>query len=139
MATCGALHPELKQALGLEHEILVADIDLDSLMAITAKGFVYKKLPRVPAVSRDLSLVLDRSVSYREIEETIGRVPAPAPVRFEVIDRYQGPPLREGQSSLTIRAILQPLEQTLTDQESEDYRLRLIDALKKECRIDLRG
>ena len=68
-----------------------------------------------------------------------GSVEPPAAVRFEALDRYEGPPLKDGQASLTVRIVLQPLETTLTDEQSEGYRRALVARLQENLSVEIRS
>ena len=136
-AWAGALHPTLQDDFG--QAAFLAEIDLDVLGRASLEVPRYRPLPKLTEVSRDLSLVLEPGTDYATISATLNSVPAPVGVRFEVIDRYQGPPLAPGQSSLTVRAILTPGEQTLREEEIDGFRRALIGALKEQLKIEIRG
>lgn len=139
VAYAGVVHPELRARLDLPQDVMVAEIDLDALLACPGDRERHAPLPRVPSVTRDLSLVLAPGVSYRDILEILAPIEAPAPVTFGIVDRYEGKPLASGEVSLTIRVMLQPLERTLTDDRSEGYRQELIAALERSGKARLRG
>jgi len=134
----GALDPDVAAALGIEAPMLLAEVDLRPLLSARRAPFAFRAVPRVPATSRDLSLVVPRALPYARVREVLERVAPPAPVTFEITDRYEGPPLPADEISLTVRAILQPLDRTLTDVETESYRGELVDALRRDCGIRLR-
>lgn len=138
IAWCGSLHPDMMRKFDIAQPTYVAEMDLDRVLEVPSRGFRHSPLPRVPAVSRDLSMVLPAGSSFAEVVEILENVESPAPVTFDVIDRYHGAPLSEGEVSITVRAILQPLELTLTDEETEQYRGRLVNALEKERNFKLR-
>lgn len=129
LAWCGALHPSLAGSLGLASVPLVGEIDLDALGTGSQEPVTVGAVPHLPAAARDLSLVLDRKAVAGAIVDALSRVPAPAPATFTWIDRYEGPGLSEGEVAMTLRVILQPLERTLLDAETEGYRQALIGAL----------
>jgi phenylalanyl-tRNA synthetase beta chain len=139
IAWCGTLHPDLRQKLDLSQGVLVAEIDLDRVLGLPDGGFVHADLPRVPAVTRDLSLEIDPEVTYGRLREVLGSVPSPAPASLEVIDRYAGKQVARGATSLTVRATLQPLDRTLTDDEIEAYRRALVAAVEAESGVRLRA
>jgi phenylalanyl-tRNA synthetase beta chain len=136
LAWGGRLHPDLEHEIG--QAVFVAEIDLDRLAGLPARTRPQQPIPRVPAVWRDLSVVLGPEVPYARVVETLRRVPAPAPAEFAAIDRYVGPPLAAGQASLTVRVGLQPLERTLTEAEIEAYRKDLIAALSSVLELGIR-
>lgn len=139
VAWCGPMHPDEVARLDLARSMVLAEIDLDRVADLPDSGFGHSPLPRVPAVTRDLSLELDPGVTWGEVRRRLAGVVPPAPARFEVIDRYEGKQLAPGACSLTVRAILEPLDQTLTDEETERYRQGLLAALESLAGARLRG
>jgi len=133
----GALHPE-RQA-EIDQPVYLAEVDLGRVALRNEEPRQHAPVPRLPAVSRDLSLVLRSDITYRDILEILRSVPPPAPVLFEAIDRYCGPPLADGEVSLTVRLILRPRERTLTDPETDGYREALIHKLREAMEIRIRA
>ena len=72
------------------------------------------------------------NAALREVE-------APAPVGFAAVDRYEGPPLEDGEASLTLRVTLRPLAKTLTDPETEEYRKSLLKRLEELPDVSVRA
>ena len=136
VARAGALHPEIQERL--DHELFLAEIDFDLLRAATRPPPVVRRLTRFPAVTRDLALVLSAEHAFAQVTTAMRSVPAPAPVGFEAVDRYVGPPLDPGQSSLTVRFVLEPTERTLTDDETEGYRSALVRTLERTLGVRTR-
>jgi phenylalanyl-tRNA synthetase beta chain len=136
-AWAGALHPELQQEFG--QAAFLAEIDLGVLAQVAAEVPRYRSLPKLTEVSRDLSLVVEPGTDYASILGTLTSVAAPVEVRFEVIDRYEGPPLSPGRSSLTVRATLTPSGRTLREEEIDGFRRALIEALRGQLKIEIRG
>jgi len=134
----GEVHPSLRARLDLKAPVFLAEIDLEALAATPEPPRAARPIPRVPAVSRDLSLVLSPGVAYRDVLGALAGVEPPAPATFALLDRYEGPPLPAGQVSMTVRVILQPAERTLQDAETEDYRSRLVAALERALPVRLR-
>ncbi len=134
----GQLHPELAERLELDLPLFAAELDLTAVGRLPRRPPRYRPVPRLPAVQRDLSFVIEEGREYRTVERLLAQVVPPAEVRFEVVDRYSGPPLGPGEVSLTVRVILEPADRSLTDAEIEGYRRALIDALGEQG-IRLRG
>ncbi len=132
----GAVHPELRRRLG--EDVFLLEVELAALTDAPSRSPRFRQLPRVPGVIRDLALVLTTDVTFAEVLETLRTVDPPAPVRFEAVDRYEGPPLEKGQSSLTVRVTLQPLEETLTEGQAESYRQALVIRLEERLAVRIR-
>ena len=119
--------------------MFLLEVELAALADAPTRSPRFLELPRVPGVVRDLALVLTSDVTFAEVVETLLSVDPPAPVRFEAVDRYEGPPLETGQSSLTVRLTLQPLDQTLTDGQTESYRQALVSRLGERLAVRIRS
>jgi phenylalanyl-tRNA synthetase beta chain len=133
----GHLHPGLLKLLGLDHDVVVFELDLDplrqrALPAATA-------LSRFPSVRRDLALVVPESVAWHELEvcvrETLGQLLSDV----VVFDRYVGPGLETGFKSIAMGLILQDVSRTLVDQEVEERVQAVLEALATRCKARLRG
>jgi phenylalanyl-tRNA synthetase beta chain len=137
LAWCGPVHPDLAARLDLPAPVLLGEIDLGSKDA-TVPVRPYRPIPRVPSVTRDLSIVLEEGVPAGSVVARLSEVEAPAPARLAWLDRYAGPPLKPGEVAMTLRVILQPFDRTLTDPETEGYRSRLLEALETVPGVHLR-
>ena len=69
-------------------------------------------------------------VAIVEQEVQVERPRSPPQSTFAALDRYEGPPLADGEASLTLRVTLRPLTRTLTDPETEQYRQSLMKRLE---------
>lgn len=139
VAWCGQLDPARAAALDSPAPIYLAEIDLDAVAILPRAVPQHRPLPRVPASWRDLSLVCAPGVEAGTLLAALKAVPAPAPASFEVVDRFEGAPLREGEVALTVRVILRPLERTLEDAATESYRSALVLALDGVPGVQLRA
>ena len=131
----GSLHPDLRPRF--EHDLFMIELILDGLPPAT--GIRQQTIARVPAVQRDLSLLIEQGTAYAELIRTVAAVKAPAPLRCEAIDRYQGPPLQPGQTSMTIRIHLDPHETTLTDSETDTFIQAVVSRLESELGVLIRS
>lgn len=139
VAWCGQIDPARAAALESPAPIYAAEIDLDAVATLSRELPQHRPLPRVPSSWRDLSLVCAPGVEAAAILAALRAVPAPAPAAFEVVDRFEGAPLRDGEVSLTVRVILRPLERTLEDASTERYRSALVQALGDVPGVQLRA
>lgn len=139
VAWCGQLDPSRAAALPSPEPIYLAEIDLDAVATLPRELPRHRPLPRVPGTWRDLSLLCAPGVRAGVLLDALHAVPSPAPASFEVVDRFEGAPLRDGEVSLTVRVILRPLERTLEDAATEGYRAALLVALDGIPGVSLRS
>ncbi|RUM89329.1 MAG: phenylalanine--tRNA ligase subunit beta [Thermodesulfatator sp.] len=112
---------EVKNYLRTRYElpapVLVAEMDLTACLALPEAPRHYRGLPRFPATSRDLSVVVREELPAGEILQFLSRLDIPYLERVEIVDVYRGEPLSAGEKSVTIRFVYRALERTLTDEE----------------------
>ena len=137
VARAGSLRPERQR--GFESPVWVCEVDLDTLCALPCAVERFRSLPRRSPVTRDLSLQVPRSRAFGEIAAALRTVPSPAPATFDVLDRYEGPPLPPGDISVTVRVTIAPDDRTLVDAEIEAYRLDLVRAIGAIDGVRVRG
>jgi len=144
IGTVGQIDPAIAEARGLPAGVIVVAGELD-LSAFTGDGGSPQRvasLPRFPAVVRDLSLVVDASLSAATVRATIrqpsgGALSALREVRE--FDRYQGKGIPDGKVSLAYRLTFRDAARTLTDREVDDAMTVIIAALQQECGATVRG
>lgn len=144
VGTVGQIDPAVAEARGLPAGVIVVAGELD-LAAFTGDGGSPQRvaaLPRFPAVVRDLSLVVDASLSAATVRATIrqpsgGALGALREVRE--FDRYQGKGIPDGKVSLAYRLTFRDAARTLTDREVDDAMTMIIAALQQECGATVRG
>ena len=74
---CGALY-----LLPLWHPVLLAELDLGAVSAVPRTPPRYTPIPRVPAETRDLAIVMTARATYEEVLAALTEIPAPAPAEF---------------------------------------------------------
>ena len=85
-----------------------------------------------------MAIVTAGEKTYDEVLAELRTVESPAPATFAALDRYEGPPLADGEASLTLRVTLRPLTRTLTDPETEQYRQSLMKRLESLSGVRIR-
>lgn len=133
----GVLHPRLADALDLQHDVLLFELDLDLLVNTTPVR--YKTISKYPLIRRDLSFLVDESISANQIERVVrAAVDHDWLKSFDVFDVYIGTHIPEGKKSLAIAITLQDAHRTLVDAEINETISAIIKSLENECFILLR-
>ncbi len=141
IGTVGQIDPAIAEARGLPAGVVVVagEIDLTALSGDPSSPRKVTPLPRFPAVVRDLSLVLDASLSAATVRATI-RQPSCSTLReVREFDRYQGKGIPDGKISLAYRLTFRDADRTLTDREVDEAMDVIIAALQRECGATVRG
>jgi len=117
VAVLGALHPKTAAQLGLEPAAFVMEINLDTLTQALPEAIRFEPLPRFPGTYRDISILVDKTVSAQAICEVITEAGRPLLSRVALYDQFEGKKLEPGKKSLTFALMFQSPDRTLTDDE----------------------
>jgi phenylalanyl-tRNA synthetase beta chain len=132
----GEIHPILVQRFELGTAPVVFEVDLDA--AISAQCPSTREISRMPAVSRDLALVVPADVSAERVLNALREV-APITVREIVLfDVYQGKGIESGCKSLAFRIFMQDTQRTLEDAEVDEAISGLLRQVERTVRGRLR-
>jgi phenylalanyl-tRNA synthetase beta chain len=132
----GEVHPRVAQAFELSGAACLIEIDLEKLLTRIIGIKEYQSIPRFPAVTRDIALVVDEQVSYRTVENIIQSFPLVTKVTL--FDLYRGNQIPEGKKSFAIRIIYQSPKHTLTDEEVDQTQEQMLARLHQELGATLR-
>ena len=132
----GEVHPKVAQAFELSNTICLIEIDLEKLLAQITGIKEYQPIPRFPAVTRDIALVVDEQMSYRTVENIIQSFPLVT--QITLFDLYRGKQISKGKKSFAIRIIYQSPRHTLTDEEVDQIQERMLARLHQELGATLR-
>jgi phenylalanyl-tRNA synthetase beta chain len=122
----------------IRQDVFVAEVNLTEIFALTPEPVVFRPLPRFPAVSRDLSLIVGKDRSYGGMERSIREVAPDRIVSVSVFDRYLGERLPPGPAGLSINIVYQHPDRTLSAQEVADLQQRILEKLKIDFGARLR-
>jgi phenylalanyl-tRNA synthetase beta chain len=113
--------------------VYVAEIDLDALTAEAPTETLRAAAPpKYPAVVRDVSILVDDTLSAETVRGTIRSAAPVTLIQVREFDRYQGKGVPDGKVSLSFRLTFQSAERTLTDEEVQAGMQKIIDALTRD-------
>ena len=135
----GVVAYKLTKNMGITNEVFFADIYWDNLLKAVKKYVVeYKEISKYPAVSRDLALLVDKTVEFEQIKEIAYSTEKKLLKAVELFDVYEGKNLPEGKKSYAVNFILQDEQKTLNDKQIDSIMNKLIDNLTKRLNAELR-
>jgi phenylalanine--tRNA ligase, beta subunit len=139
IAELGIVAYKLTKNMGITNEVFFADIYWDNLLKAVKKNVVeYKEISKYPAVSRDLALLVDKTVEFEQIKEIAYSTEKKLLKAAELFDVYEGKNLPEGKKSYAVNFILQDEQKTLNDKQIDSIMKKLIDNLTKRLNAELR-
>lgn len=138
LGSLGQLHPQVLAKWDLSQPIILAEIKLDNFLTESKNRIQFKEISPYPVVGRDLNLILDEAVAHGQVLEVFQDKGSPWLQAFHLIDVYRGAPLPEGKKALTYRLEYGSRERTLTDEEVNQAREKLLAQLEKTLGAVLR-
>ena len=138
-AEMGIVNGELQKKFGIAGEVYFAELNWTQLVKAVRKNQVlYHEISKYPAVSRDLALLLDKSVEFAQVEAVAYQSERKMLKSVELFDVYEGKNLPAGKKSYAVNFILQDVQHTLNDKQIEAIMQKIINNLKKQLGAELR-
>ncbi|MEO8068193.1 MAG: phenylalanine--tRNA ligase subunit beta [Flavobacteriales bacterium] len=140
LAVIGAVRSDMLKTFDLSQPTYYAELmDGAWIGALQAHRIAYAEVPKFPSVRRDLSLLLDKSVSFAQLEKLAYQSEQKLLQAVDLFDVYEGDKLPAGKKSYALSFILRDDAKTLTDEQVEKAMGRIRQALEKEAGAELRG
>jgi len=133
VAQVGAVSPGVLKQLDVNQPVWYAELDWDWLMRKYKNTLVARELPKFPEVRRDLSLVVDKTITFDQLRQIAQRTEKKLLQGLNVFDVYEGETLGAGKKSYSVSFTLQDPTQTLTDQAIDQVMQRLIQQFEKQA------
>ena len=135
----GVVARNLQKKFDIDNEVYFADLYWNQLTKAVRKQKVgFKEISKYPAVSRDLALLLDKSVEFASVEQIAYNAERKLLKKVELFDVYEGKNLPEGKKSYAVNFILQDEQKTLNDKAIDAVMQKIIQNLKKQLNAELR-
>jgi len=135
----GCINPKLLKKFDLDIPVFYADIFWDNLVKQTKSyNANFTELPKYPEVKRDLALLLDKSVTFKQIKDLAFKSEKKLLKNVNLFDVYEGQNLGENKKSYAVSFIIQDLEKTLTDKQIEKIISNLINVFQNELGATIR-
>jgi phenylalanyl-tRNA synthetase beta chain len=135
----GVINKRVLKEFGIKQEVLFADFDWKSLNEISGKKKIkVSSLLKFPSVKRDLALLIDEKVTFKEIYNLSFQVERNLLKDVGLFDVYQGDKLPEGKKSYAVSFVLQDSNKTLKDAQIDKIMQKLQQSFEKNLEAVLR-
>lgn len=139
LAELGLVSKKLTAMLDIEQEVYFAEINWTLLMKKIKKNVVsFKEISKFPSVSRDLALLVDKSVEFAQIEKIAFAADKKLLKRVELFDVYEGKNLGPDKKSYAVNFVLQDETKTMNDKQTDAVMKKIIAGLEKQLGAKLR-
>ncbi|CAG7839668.1 Phenylalanine--tRNA ligase beta subunit [Clostridium haemolyticum] len=133
----GEVHPDVAENYEVDERCYVAELNMDVLFKYAQTEKKYVELPKFPAVTRDIAILVDRDILVQEIEDTIKNQGGKLLESVKLFDVYQGKQIPEDKKSIAY-ALVYRGDRTLTDKDVNKVHDKIIRALEHKLGAELR-
>ncbi len=138
LGVMGLLGPATQHLFDLQTPAVVAELDLDPLLALYPPARRVRPLPGVPGIERDLSVILDEAVRWEAVEREVRQANPALLEELRFVTVYRGKPVPAGRKSLTLRMHFRHAQKTLRHDEVDPQVAAVVDRLKTQLHAELR-
>jgi phenylalanyl-tRNA synthetase beta chain len=132
VAQLGKLSKKALKLSGLKQDVFYANINWDAVLKLVNTNIQFEPVSKFPEVKRDLSLVIDDTVSYDEIKKISLKQAQYIISKIDVFDVYQGDKIEKGKKAYALSFTLQAKTKTLTDKIIDKTMDKLMKAFENE-------
>ena len=135
----GVVTKQIRKEFGIKQEVLFADFDWSTILSISGnKKIKVSNLTKFPSVKRDLALLLDEKVTFKELYDLAFQSERNLLKNVDLFDVYQGDKLPEGKKSYAVSFVLQDKNKTLEDRQIDKIMQKLQQSFEKNLEAVLR-
>jgi phenylalanyl-tRNA synthetase beta chain len=139
LAEFGTVNRQLLRIFDLKKDVFYANLYWDRIIdKLRDFKIQFSELPKYPEVKRDLSMILDKSVTYEQIKKLAFQTEGSLLKHVHLFDVYEGEGIETGKKSYAVNFVLQDLTKTLVDSEIDEVMNRLINAYEKKLNAKIR-
>ncbi len=133
----GELHPQVADNYSIKGRAYVAVIDMPEIVALADFGRKYEGIAKFPAVSRDISMVMKKSILVGEVEKIFDAKGGQYLESYELFDIYEGAQIKAGYKSVAYSLTFRAKDKTLEEADYAPAMEKILKALE-ELGIELR-
>lgn len=135
----GILHPSLLDRFEIGQPVYYANFEWDKLMFLYRKHQIrFTEVPKYPVVQRDLSIVVDKALTYTSVEKATLAARLGKLVSMNLFDVFESEKLGSNKKSMAVSFTFQDEEKTMTDKEIDGMMGKIISAYEKELQAEIR-
>lgn len=133
----GEIHPDVIENYGVDTSVYIAQINLDVLYANTIVEKSYKPLPKFPAITRDIAVLVDDAILVAELEEIVKKQGGNLVESVKLFDVYKGKQVPEGKKSVAYSIVYRGVT-TLKDEDVNKVHDKILRTMEMKLGAILR-
>ena len=125
----GEVHPDVADTYGLGERTYIAVLDLPEILPFASFDRKYEGIAKVPAVTRDISMVMPKTVLVGEVEKIIEKRGGKLLEKYNLFDIYEGAQIKEGFKSVAYTISFRAKDRTLEDKDIQPIMEKILGDL----------
>ena len=138
MGYLGEVHPEVLDNYSIGDRAYVAVLDMPKVVECASFDRKYTGIARFPAVTRDISMVMEKNIMVGQVEAVIEKKGGKLLESYHLFDLYEGSQIAEGKKSVAYSITFRAQDRTLEDKDVNEIMEKILGELKS-MGIELRG
>jgi phenylalanyl-tRNA synthetase beta chain len=134
----GEIHPAVGRKYGIETPVYIGELDFENVFLNVGTDVKFKELPKYPAVTRDIAMLVDKTVPVADIEEVVKKASGKLLESINLFDVYEGEQIPEGKKSVAYSAVYRALDRSLTGDEVQKVFDKVLKNLENQLGAQLR-
>lgn len=134
----GEIYPDVADKYGIGTRAYCCELFFDAVIRHANIEKAYEPLPKYPATSRDIALLVEEDIQVGEIEAIIKQEGGSILEQVQLFDVYRGKQVAEGKKSVAFALTYRDKQKTLTDEDVAKVHNKVLDALKEKIHAVLR-
>lgn len=134
----GEIHPAVSRKYGIDTPVYIAELDFENVFLNIKTDIKFKELPKFPAVTRDIAMLVDKTVPVADIEEIITKASGKLLETLTLFDVYEGEQIPDGKKSVAYSAVYRASDRSLTGEEVQKVFDKAVKNLEHQLGAQLR-
>jgi len=138
IGTIGVVSAGALDHFSLDRPLAAATVNFDALRTAAGEVRTYRPVPKFPPVRRDLSLIVDESITWRQLADAMSGVDQPLLAATDYVTTFRGKPIPAGRKSVTVRLTYRSDTGTLRSEQVDEQIEQVVSRMKQELSAELR-
>lgn len=134
----GEIHPQVAKNYDIEANTYMAELDLATILNGINKNVSFKPLPKYPATTRDIAMLVTAETLVGDLEKVIKQRGGKILESVELFDVYQGEQIESGMKSVAYKLVFRDNTRTLEDEDVQRVMKKILNGLEMNCGAKLR-
>ena len=139
VATIGSVNKKTSNRFDIKQPVLFVDLDWGKLLELNKKIKIeYREISKFPTVYRDLAIVVDKALTYGEVEKATQNAKVNKLKSINLFDIFESDKLGANKKSLAVSFTFLDEEKTMTDNDIDAMMNKIIASYEKELNAEVR-